>query len=220
MDYSALIGIHDVELATPSAEYEEPSGAGASGSFPGGYPSSASPTPLEVTGGVPTTGVHRGSTAEMLASAGDGLGEIFEEKLFGFSTNHTAPMGPPSGLPVDSLPISIGGSGGVGGGMGNEPLTDLSPPNSEDFETMAGGGSAEDGNAYGLFVFLSLVYSAKCILYSSVINLLLQENFALMTFRNVYTTGKPNGWCLAQSATIRGRTKYCQWILCLQGITL
>ncbi|KAM7540107.1 hypothetical protein Aperf_G00000025291 [Anoplocephala perfoliata] len=136
MDYSALIGIHDVELATPSGEHEE---------LPGGYASSASPTPLEVTAGVPTPGVHRGSAAEMFASAGDGLGEVFEEKLFGSSSNHAAPAGHASSLPMSSLPISIGGSGRIGGSTVSEPFTDFSPPNSEEFETMAGGGSAEDG---------------------------------------------------------------------------
>ncbi|VUZ57454.1 unnamed protein product [Hymenolepis diminuta] len=144
MDYSALIGIHDVELAAPYNEQDEASAPGNSGSLPGGHPSSASPTALEIATGVPSSGAHRGSAGEMLASAGDGLGEIFEEKLFGPSSNHNAPpMGPSSAFPVGSHPMSIGG--GVGGGVGNESFVDFSPSNSEDLDAMAGGGSAEDG---------------------------------------------------------------------------
>lgn len=146
MDYSALIGIHDVELAAPYNEQDETSAPGNSGSLPGGHPSSASPTALEIATGVPSSGAHRGSAGELLASAGDGLGEIFEEKLFGPSTNHNAPpMVPGSGFPVGSYPMSIGGGVGGGGGVGNESFVDFSPSNSEDLDAMAGGGSAEDG---------------------------------------------------------------------------
>uniref|UniRef100_A0A158QJB7 1-phosphatidylinositol-5-phosphate 4-kinase n=1 Tax=Rodentolepis nana TaxID=102285 RepID=A0A158QJB7_RODNA len=145
MDYSALIGIHDVELV----EQEEAPAPGTSGSLPCGYPSSASPTGLEVAAGMPSSlSTHRGSTDEMFASAGDGLGEIFEEKLFGPSSNQNAPpIGPGAGFPVGSYPMSIGncggGGGGGGGGMGNESLADFSPSNSEELDAMAGGSVEE-----------------------------------------------------------------------------
>nr|CDS26040.1 phosphatidylinositol 5 phosphate 4 kinase type 2 [Hymenolepis microstoma] len=144
MDYSALIGIHDVELVAPCNEQQEEAPApGTSGSLPCGHPSSASPTALEIAAGVPSSlGTHRGSTDEMFASAGDGLGEIFEEKLFGPSSNQNAPpIGPGAALPVGSYPMSIGN---CGSGMVNESLVDFSPSNSEDFDATAGGGSAEE----------------------------------------------------------------------------
>lgn len=157
MDYSALIGIHDVELAAPSSDQDEIQALPA-GAIPGGFPASASPTALEMAAGV-TSNVgcgHRGSVGEMVASAGDGLGEIFEEKLFGPSTtNHHGytpqpPTGPGSGFPMGgSYPVSIGGgsalSSAVGGGPGNDTFLDFSPPNSEGFDVMTGGGSAEEG---------------------------------------------------------------------------
>lgn len=139
MDYSALIGIHDVELAVDN-DMEEASGTGL------GYPASASPVNVEVGSGTTAGGVgiagmggHRGSGAEMLASAGDGLGEIFEERLFGPTHSNTASF-IPSSLPVGSFPHA-----GVGVGLSNEPFSDFSPPNSENFDTLVALGSAEEG---------------------------------------------------------------------------
>ncbi|CDS36783.1 phosphatidylinositol 5 phosphate 4 kinase type 2 [Echinococcus multilocularis] len=139
MDYSALIGIHDVELAIDN-DMEEASGTGLC------CPSSASPVNVEVSSGTTAGGVgiggmggHRGSGAEMLASAGDGLGEIFEERLFGPTHSNTASF-IPSSLPVGSFPHA-----GVGVGLSNEPFSDFSPPNSENFDTLVALGSAEEG---------------------------------------------------------------------------
>ncbi|KAL5103603.1 Phosphatidylinositol 5-phosphate 4-kinase type-2 beta [Taenia crassiceps] len=144
MDYSALIGIHDVELAVDN-DLEEGPGTGA------GYFTSASPVAMEMGSsvtagsvGVGCMGGHRGSGAEMLASAGDGLGEIFEERLFGPSNSTTASF-IPSSFPMSSF-HQVGGGGGGGIGLNSEPFSDFSPPNSDTFDTLVAGGSAEEGN--------------------------------------------------------------------------
>ncbi|VDM35249.1 unnamed protein product [Hydatigera taeniaeformis] len=142
MDYSALIGIHDVELAVDN-DPEEGSGTGV------GFFTSASPITMEMgssatAGSVGVVGVggHRGSGPEMLASAGDGLGEVFEERLFG--PNHSAASFIPSSFPMSSF-THPGGGGGGSVGIGSEPFSDFSPPNSENFDTLVAGGSAEEG---------------------------------------------------------------------------
>lgn len=148
MDYSALIGIHDVELAVDN-DVEEGSGTGV------GYFTSASPVTMDMGSGatagsvgVGGMGGHRGSGAEMLASAGDGLGEIFEERLFGPNNSTTASF-IPSSFPMSSFPHAGGGGGGVG--LGSEPFPDFSPPNSENFDTLVAGGSAEEGKVASAF---------------------------------------------------------------------
>ena len=131
MDYSALIGIHDVELAATN-DHEETVGC----------PTSASPTGLEMAPGASSvsnvcigSSGHRGSGAEMFASAGDGLGEIFEECLFGINPTTTTSALAPSALGSNVTPFG-----------NNESFTDFSPPNSEDFDLLSGNCGILEGN--------------------------------------------------------------------------
>ncbi|VDD76256.1 unnamed protein product [Mesocestoides corti] len=120
MDYSALIGIHDVELA--SNEFDDPS---------------ASMPAVDIGGAR-----HRGSAGEILASAGDGLGELFEERLFGGTHRAHSSHNPREN-------IGVGSYSSVGGGMPHdlcEALSDLSPPNSDDFDTLLASGAPDDNS--------------------------------------------------------------------------
>lgn len=159
MDYSALIGIHDVEMASSPLNP-----ATAAGAMPGvgeaedGPSSSVSPNDAA---GLPShVGDSRGvggsasGHQEPQASAGDGLGEIFEERLFGHPCGTQA--APAAGVPsVAHGGTPVGSYSSVGCVGGN--LSDLSPPNSDEYEAaVTGSGVIPTSGKYSYCLFRSV----------------------------------------------------------------
>ncbi len=134
MDYSTLIGIHDVEMAGSQG------GGGVGGVGTGELDDGPPPASASPTGGADGGAGGGQGGGEPQASAGDGLGEVFEERLFGLQQ--------PQGVSHPTVAGSYPQGGGMpirGGPDAMENLSDFSPPNSDEYDNIAAGGLPPSG---------------------------------------------------------------------------